>query len=54
MALTHRAPPHQTDKLVWLWLPCHSQQDFSERVVGNPAILSGGGEGMLTLTGRVE
>lgn len=35
--LTHRALPHQTNELVWTRLPCHPEEDFSQRL---PAILA--------------
>lgn len=40
-ALTHGAFPHQTDELMWPRLSCHPQEDFSEWVVGKPAVLRG-------------
>lgn len=40
-ALTHGAFPHQTDELMRPRLSRHPQQDFSEGVVGEPAVLRG-------------
>lgn len=40
-ALTHGTLPHQADELMRAWLSCHPQEDFSEWVVGKPAVLRG-------------
>lgn len=37
--LTHGAFPHQADELMRPRLPRHPQQDFSDRVTGEPVVL---------------